>query len=84
MKILLFSIALCFSAILNAQQIVVEFGRNSTQFDYKNSEGEAIENLFPSRHFSYSAGYRKHLKKVFYFNGAVNFNRYGMIGSDLL
>lgn len=85
MKKALFIFALLsFGLNSKAQQIFGEIGRVSTQFVYANSEGESIDNLYPSHNFSYLVGYRLILSSKFNLNGGLLYNRYGMTGSDPL
>lgn len=85
MKALILFISILFSALIcHSQQIMVDVGRTSTQFDYLDSDKEGIENLYPSRHFSYAAGYRKSIGNRVFAGASILFNRYGMYGSDRL
>lgn len=59
------------------QQIVAEVGRVSTSFDYRDSKGNALDNLFPKAHLSFALGYRKNLGERFHITGQLLFNEYG-------
>lgn len=81
-RFLLILLLSLFATDVNAQQLYGEIGRISTTFDYTDSDGEGVDNLFPSNNFSYHIGYRLLLAPRFNVNGGLAYNRYGMSGSD--
>ncbi len=85
MKQILFLFALGASTIsLYGQQLFGEVGRISTTFEYTNSDGESINNLYPTNNFSYRVGYKLLLSSKFNASGGLAYNRFGMSGSDPL
>ncbi|MEM7163513.1 MAG: hypothetical protein AAF487_13860 [Bacteroidota bacterium] len=65
-----------------AQQFTVDIGRNTTSFDYTNSEGESTLDLFSENNFTYSVGYRKELNRLFHYHASLLLNKYSAFGSD--
>ena len=76
--------ALISSAALFSQQINTQVGRVSTTFDYKDSEGEKLEDLYPDNGFSYAVGYRMPLTDRIFVNADLIYNTYSSFGSDEL
>lgn len=73
---------ICMSAPLSAQQFMFGLGRVSSSFDYKDSQGNGLDNLFPVSNFSYELGYRTPLSKKVFVSGIAVLTRYGSFGSD--
>ncbi|MEH6538094.1 MAG: OmpA family protein [Psychroserpens sp.] len=69
---------------VNSQQLYFESGKTISSFDYKNSQGESLDNLQSSNHTYLSLGYRtKFFAKGLFVNFNGNFYEYGAIGSDV-
>ncbi|AMC11825.1 hypothetical protein Lupro_11360 [Lutibacter profundi] len=82
-KIIIFSIFLtvCFQAF--SQQLVIEIGKSITNFDYKNSQGNELDNLQSTNQSYMYVGYRTNIFKDFIFASlGTNYSTYGSIGSD--
>lgn len=61
----------------------LEGGKTASSFDFKNSQGESLENLQPSNHSFISLGYRRTIfTKNLFLNLNGNYSNYGSIGSD--
>lgn len=84
MRPLLFASFLLLSTIGEAQQVNTQIGRVSTTFDYKDSEGQKLENLYSDIGFSYAVGYRMPLFERIFLNGDLIYNTYSTFGSDEL
>jgi hypothetical protein len=82
-KVLLILTAIVFCSNGFAQQAFVEIGTVSTMFDYQDSDGNTVENLYPKNYFNYALGYRMPISKRFYIAGSIVHNTYGTHGSDL-
>lgn len=81
-SIIIFLILL--SVGLHAQQINTQVGRVTSTFDYQNSAGEGLENLYSASGFSYAVGYRMPLFERVFLNGDIIYNTYNSFGSDEL
>lgn len=79
---LLLALMLGMAVTAGAQQVFVEAGSVSTEFDYRDSEGRGIDNTFSKAQLCYQAGFRMAVHKQIHVSGAVLFNRYSVIGSD--
>lgn len=79
---ILLALMLATATAAGAQQIFVEAGSVSTEFDYRDSEGRGIDNTFSKAQLCYQAGFRMAVYKQIHVTGAVLFNRYSVIGSD--
>lgn len=77
------TVLLLVSMFTNAQQFYIEGGKTLSSFDYKNSQGNTLENLQSSTHNFMAMGYRSQLLTK-HLNGSVgiNYSSYGAIGSD--
>ncbi len=75
-------LSLALATVASAQQLYVEAGSVSTTFDYKDSDGNGIDNTFSKSQLCYQAGMRLPLYKQIHATAAVLFNRYSVIGSD--
>jgi hypothetical protein len=66
-----------------AQQIYIEGGKTLSSFDYKNSQGERLDNLQATPHSFMSAGYRNQIfTKKLNFSIGASYAGYGAVGSD--
>ena len=67
-----------------SQQIFAEFGKNSSYFDYTNSSGGELDNLFSKSNTYIGFGYRDVINrdKTLFVSIGVNYQKYGAIGSD--
>ena len=84
LKYLLFALLLSIVSPVASQQISLEGGKTISSFDFKNSQGESLENLQPSNHSFISLGYRKNVfTKNLFLNINGTYNGYGSVGSDL-
>ena len=82
-KITLVLLLLTATTIATAQQLYVEGGKSLTTFDYKNSQGNSLENLQATTHSFMAIGYRNQLlTKNLNFSAGLNYTGYGAIGSD--
>lgn len=72
------------STIARAQQLYLETGKTSSSFDYKNSQGQKLENLHATNHNFMFLGYRDQIASLETFNGfvGVGYTAYGAKGSD--
>lgn len=72
------------STVASAQQLYLETGKTSSSFDYKNSQGERLENLQATNHNFMFLGYRDHIASLERLNGfvGIGYTGYGAIGSD--
>ena len=82
-KITLVLLFLTVSSIANAQQLYVEGGKSLTSFDYKNSQGNSLDNLQSTSHNFMAIGYRNQLfTENLHLSLGANYTGYGAIGSD--
>jgi hypothetical protein len=66
-----------------AQQVYIEGGKTLSSFDYKNSQGERLDNLQATPHSFMSAGYRNQIfTKKLNFSIGASYAGYGAVGSD--
>ena len=66
-----------------SQQIYIEAGKTISSFDYKNSQGERLDNLQATSNSFMSVGYRsKSLVKKAKILFGVSYVGYGAVGSD--
>jgi hypothetical protein len=83
MKKIILLIFLFFGITCFAQQIFVEAGKTSSNFYYKNSQREVLQNLQPTTKNYVSVGYkRKFFAEKLNLILGVTHNSYGAIGSD--
>jgi len=82
-KLTLLLLFLITVAIGTAQQLYVEGGKTLASFDYKDSQGQGIDNLQTTNHSYMALGYRSQLF-VEKLNGSlgISYAGYGAIGSD--
>ena len=82
-KITLVLLLLTATSIVTAQQLYVESGKSSSTFDYKDSQGNYLENLQATSHNFMAIGYRNQiLTKNMNLSLGLNYASYGVIGSD--
>jgi hypothetical protein len=83
MKKITLALLILFTANTFSQQIYLEAGNTLSSFDYKNSQGERLDNLQASSHSFMTIGYRN---QVFTENLNISLGTsyagYGAIGSD--
>lgn len=75
-------LVLCAASMASGQQLVTEVGRVSTLFDYTNSDGESMDDLFSAHRFSYGLAYRHGLGKRMHARAGMVYNGYAAFGSD--
>ncbi|MFK5958389.1 MAG: outer membrane beta-barrel protein [Lutibacter sp.] len=82
-KFIVLLLLLITTVIGTAQQLYFEAGKTISSFDYKNSQGQSLDNLQASNHSFMTLGYRNQLfvKKL---NSSIGiaYAGYGAIGSD--
>lgn len=76
-------IAIISTMTLSGQQVYMETGKTISSFDYKNSDGNTLDNLHGEIHNFMKVGFRTYspVKRLNYFAG-LSFNKYGAKGSD--
>jgi hypothetical protein len=83
LKTILFSILFVVYSQIFSQQIVLETGKAITSFDYKNSQGNQLNNLQSTNQNYMYVGYRTKIVKDFInVSLGINYSTYGAIGSD--
>jgi len=66
-----------------AQQLYVEGGKTLASFDYKNSQGNRLDNLQATPHSFMTVGYRNQLvTKNLNISLGTSYAGYGSVGSD--
>ena len=82
-KITLVLMLLTATSIVTGQQLYMESGKSSSTFDYKDSQGNSLENLQATSHNFMAIGYRNQvLTKNLNLSLGLNYASYGAIGSD--
>ena len=82
-KITLLVLLLTATTIATAQQLYVEAGKTMSSFDYKNSQGNSLDNLQSTAHSFMAIGYRNQLFiKNLHLSLGTSYAGYGAIGSD--
>jgi hypothetical protein len=66
-----------------SQQLYLEYGSTISNFDYRNSDEESLDNLSSTSNSYFAAGYRKKINKAktAFLNLGVSYNNYGAVGS---
>jgi|TARA_B110000093_G_scaffold11586_1_gene10971 hypothetical protein len=83
MKINILMLLLLTATIATAQQLYVEGGKTMSSFDYKNSQGNSLDNLQATAHSFIAIGYRNQLLiKNLHLSFGTSYAGYGAIGSD--
>lgn len=82
-RILILISFLCFTSVFS-QQLYIEAGTTVSKFDYKNSQGEPLDNLLSKPNTYLAMGYRHVINnaKTLYVSIGGLYNGYGAIGSD--
>ena len=84
MKTIILSLVLTLSFLsANSQQLYVKTGATHSNFIYKNSQGEKLDNLLANTDVHFGLGYRylANYETIFLtFGGSIN--NYGAVGSD--
>ncbi|WP_157637941.1 hypothetical protein [Flexithrix dorotheae] len=82
-KFLIILCLLCSFQITHAQQLMLNMGKTISTFDYKNSDGNKLDNLL-SRSYGYmEAGYKLPVfTENFKVLANVTYNKYGASGSE--
>lgn len=72
------------TTMTSAQQLYLEAGKTSSSFDYKNSQGEKLDNLQATSHNFMSLGYQVNIDSIEELNVSfgIGYAGYGAIGSD--
>ncbi|MDO5979710.1 hypothetical protein [Flavivirga spongiicola] len=71
------------STVATAQQLYLETGKTSSSFNYKDSQGVALDNLQATSHNFLAMGYRtKFLTNKLNTSLGARYSGYGAIGSD--
>lgn len=82
-KLFLMFISLLFTSGLYAQQFYFGAGNTLTYFNYKNSQGEKLDNLQASNNYYLATGFKLPIKKSkLKLVSGLNYNRYGASGSE--
>jgi hypothetical protein len=83
MKKIALMLLLLTATISTAQQVYLEGGKTMASFDYKNSQGNSLDNLQATAHSFMAIGYRNQLLiKNLYLSFGTSYAGYGAIGSD--
>ena len=83
MKKITLMLLLLTATIATAQQLYVEGGKTMSSFDYKNSQGNSLDNLQSTAHSFMAVGYRNQLLiKNLHLSFGTSYAGYGAIGSD--
>lgn len=84
MKKITFLLILTFLSIsINAQEIGVEFGKVISSFDYKNSDGEVLDNMQGTTNNHLGIIWKMPINTTsWYFASSLSYNTYGATGSD--
>ncbi|MFD1615067.1 hypothetical protein [Gelatiniphilus marinus] len=69
---------------LYSQQLYMEYGSTISAFDYKNSQGQPLDNLLSKSKSYFGMGYRQvvNKQKTMFISAGVSYNNYGAIGSE--
>lgn len=82
-KIALLLLILTSTTAVTAQQIYIEGGKSSSSFDYKNSQGNGLNNLQSTTHSFMEIGYKDQLfTEKLTISFGTSYAGYGAIGSD--
>lgn len=84
MKRIILILIITLSCNSYGQQLLVEFGKTMSAFDYKNSIGQPLDNLLSKPNNYLKMGYRDVLNNedTFFVSITGTYNGYGAIGSD--
>lgn len=66
------------------QQLYMEYGSTVSAFDYKNSQGQPLNNLLAKSKSYFGMGYRQvvNKQKTLFLSAGLTYNNYGAIGSE--
>lgn len=83
-KKLLLGLAFLISISSFSQKIYMEYGSTISSFDYKNSNGDPLNNLLSSSKSYFGTGYRQAInpQRNIFLNLGLSYNGYGAIGSE--
>lgn len=83
-KKLLLGLAFLISISSFSQKIYMEYGSTISSFDYKNSNGDPLNNILSSSKSYFGAGYRQAInpQRNIFLNLGLSYNGYGAIGSE--
>jgi len=82
-KALLFWFLILIASMANSQMLFFSVGKTISSFNYKNSEGETLDNLQGSNQSGLAIGYRQSIMRTpFHISASANYNNYGAKGSD--
>lgn len=83
-KKLVFILILSMSMATYGQQLYVEYGATISSFDYKNSQGQSLDNLLSESNNYFGMGYRDNLNpdKTLFISVGATLSGYGAVGSD--
>lgn len=84
MKTIALYLLLLVSLPMFAQQVFFDIGTTVSAFDYKNSQGQKLDNLLSKGNVFLTIGYRGVINKnqTLHFSAGLSYNGYGAIGSD--
>lgn len=84
MKRIVFFICMALACNSYSQQLYLELGKTSSAFDYKNSQGNELENLQSKSNTYLKMGYRDVINNddTFFVSLGAIYSGYGAIGSD--
>lgn len=83
-KHIIFVTLLVVTSLGFGQQLYMEYGTAISSFDYKNSQGQPLDNLLSKSKSYYGMGYRRDIKsdKTLFLSIGATYNSYGAIGSE--
>jgi len=83
-KKLVIILILAMSMATYGQQLYVEYGATISSFDYKNSQGQSLDNLLSESNNYFGMGYRDNLNldKTLFISIGATLSGYGAVGSD--
>lgn len=83
-KQFIFVVVLVLGFLCDGQQLYMEYGTTISSFDYKNSQGQPLDNLLSKSKSYYGLGYRRDMNasKTLFLSLGASYNSYGAIGSE--
>jgi len=83
-KPLIYALIFLMSIATYGQQLYFEYGATISVFDYKNSQGQPLDNLLSESNNYIGMGYRDNInaEKTLFFSIGATYNGYGAVGSD--
>lgn len=70
--------------LATGQQFYVAYGRTISSFDYEDSNGNSLDNLYGTSSNSMAVGYRAPIaKQKWFITAGATYNKYGARGSDM-